>query len=223
MCFSAPASFLAATVVGAAGIGAAVRAHDRKDLPFAMIPMFFALQQSIEGLLWLTLPVAPESASSTFLTHAFLFFALVFWPLYAPLAAYLIETDPARRRWIAVCVAAGAGVAIYLVWTLSAGTHVARAGEAHIVYELQPYPPRIVGLTYIAATAGATLLASTPTVRLFGAIVLVGSLLAYVAYWEAFLSVWCFFAAAASGVILFHFEKARKMRRAAIGFETAGR
>jgi hypothetical protein len=33
---------------------------------------------------------------------------------------------------------------------------------------------------------------------------------AYVLYWEAFVSVWCFFAAAASAVILWHFELSRR-------------
>jgi hypothetical protein len=42
--------------------------------------------------------------------------------------------------------------------------------------------------------------------------VLAGSALAYVFYWEAFVSVWCFFAAAASVVILLHFERSRRAR-----------
>jgi hypothetical protein len=40
----------------------------------------------------------------------------------------------------------------------------------------------------------------------------VGSIVAYAFYWEAFLSVWCFFAAAGSVVILAHFEHARRTR-----------
>jgi hypothetical protein len=44
----------------------------------------------------------------------------------------------------------------------------------------------------------------------------VGSVISYVFYWEAFSSVWCFFAAAASAVIVFHFERVRLLRRAAI-------
>ena len=31
-------------------------------------------------------------------------------------------------------------------------------------------------------------------------------------YWEAFVSIWCFFAAAASVVILCHFEWERRQR-----------
>ena len=44
---------------------------------------------------------------------------------------------------------------------------------------------------------------------LLGVVVLVGSVVAYLLYWEAFVSVWCFFAAAASSVILFYSEQFR--------------
>ena len=50
---------------------------------------------------------------------------------------------------------------------------------------------------------------------LLGAIVLCGSLFAYFMYWEAFASVWCFFAAAGSVVILVHFERTRQVEQLA--------
>jgi len=37
-----------------------------------------------------------------------------------------------------------------------------------------------------------------------------GLVVAYAFYWEAFISVWCFFAAAASVAILCHFEWLRR-------------
>ena len=212
MCFSAPASFIASAVTGAAGLGAVVRAREKAEVPFAAIPLFFAFQQALEGLLWLNLPVAPDSRATSALTHGFLFFALVFWPLFAPWAAFLIEPDPRRRGLIRLCLALGAGVSCFLLWTIVQGTHTAAIAAGHIAYILDPYPPMGVGLAYLAATAGGTLLSSQSTVRLFGAIVLAGSLIAYFAYWEVFLSVWCFFAAAASAVILAHFEKVRRAR-----------
>jgi hypothetical protein len=47
-------------------------------------------------------------------------------------------------------------------------------------------------------------------VVVLGIIVLAGLLLAYFMYWQAFASVWCFFAAAGSVVILVHFERVRQ-------------
>jgi hypothetical protein len=39
-----------------------------------------------------------------------------------------------------------------------------------------------------------------------------GSAVAYAFYWKSFVSVWCFFAAAGSVLILLHFERSRRQR-----------
>ena len=51
MCFSTTASFVTAGVAGAIGIVSLTRANEPRELPLAATPIFFALQQSIEGLL----------------------------------------------------------------------------------------------------------------------------------------------------------------------------
>src|SRR5579863_7518144 len=110
MCFSATASFVAAGVIGGMGIAAVIRAKEPRELPLAVIPILFAVQQGIEGLLWLYLPTAPEDSTSTFLTYAFLLFAEVLWPVYAPMTAWIIEPEPRRRRLMVLCVVIGLGV-----------------------------------------------------------------------------------------------------------------
>lgn len=87
MCFSAPASFVTAGITGVIGIAALVRVRAPRELPLAAAPLLFALQQIIEGLLWLNLPLAPEGSLSAVLTFLFLFFAEAFWPLYAPIVS----------------------------------------------------------------------------------------------------------------------------------------
>ncbi len=214
MCFSAPASFVAAAVTGAAGIAAVARSSDSRELPLAAVPVFFAVQQAIEGVLWLTLPVAPDSPQASLLTDAFLLFALVFWPAFAPLVAWLIEPDQQRRRLLLVPLAIGLGVAAYLLWTLAIGDHGASVVGGHIVYENNPGAPFGVGVLYLLATAGGPALSSIRTVNLLAVLLLVGSIIAYVVYTDAFVSVWCFFAAAASAIILTHFERVRAARLA---------
>jgi hypothetical protein len=219
MCFSATASFATAAVTGATGIVATVRSVEARDMPLAAIPIFFSIQQALEGFLWLTLPVAPDGAQASLLTDAFLLFALVFWPAFAPFVAWLIDPDVFRRKLIAVPMMIGWAVAAYLLWMLVIGEHRASIVDGHIAYENNPGAPFIVGLLYLVATAGAPLLSSHAAVRALGLTVLAGSLLAYVLYTDAFVSVWCFFAAAASGVILVHFEQVRAQRRAALAGE----
>lgn len=212
MCFSANASFVTAGLTGVVGIACLIRAHGPRDVLLAATPALFALQQGVEGLLWLTLPVAPVGAASSVLTLLFLLISQVFWPVYAPLAALLAERDPGRRRLIALCLAAGVGVAAWLLWVIVGGPHGAVIRQGHIVYLTEQEPSLVVAFAYLAATGLSLVLSSRRSVAALGVLVLVGSVAAYAFYWEAFVSVWCFFAAAASLVILGHFELSHRQR-----------
>lgn len=214
MCFSATASFVTAGATAVIGIVCLVRAADRRELPLAATPLLFAGQQAVEGLLWLTLPQAPDGSVSSGLTVLFLLFAEVFWPAYAPIAAWLVETDPRRRRPIGLCVASGFGVAAWLLWGLLTRNHGAVLQDGHIVYVTGQQPSIAVGFAYLAATGVSLALSSHRTIRLLGALVLAGSVVTYLAYWEAFVSVWCFFAAGSSLVVLGHFAWSHQERTA---------
>jgi len=210
MCFSPQASFTAAAFTGAIGLVALARMQDRREVMLAAAPVIFGVQQTIEGLLWLNLPHAPHGLVSTGLAYLFLFVAEVFWPIYAPVAVLILEPDPRRRRLIWPCLAAGLGVAGYMLWTIVTRSHGAVIIDDHIVYLQDAGGPELIGLAYLAATGLPLLLSSRRAVQVLGAVVLVGLVAAYLFYWEAFISVWCFFAAAASGVILAHFEWERR-------------
>ena len=212
MCFSAQASFVTAGITGAIGIVALTRINESRELPFAATPILFAFQQSIEGLLWLNLPVTPDGSISTLLTFLYLFFTEAFWPLYAPIAIWLIESSEHRRHLIVVCMAVGAGVGAYLLYWILRHPHLATILDGHIVYVTEYGHSASVGVAYLAATGLPFLLSSKRTVVVLGAIVLAGLVAAYAFYWEAFVSVWCFFAAAASVTILCHFEWSRRRR-----------
>lgn len=190
------------------------RTQDPRDLPLASMPMFFAAQQLIEGGLWLTLPVAPESAAVSLLTHAFLSIALILWPVFSPIAALSVEPDAVRRRLMVACLALGLGVSAYFFWTVSLEPHTARIAGGQIDY-LIGRTPEIVGLLYLVATTLALLMSSQRAVVLFGALVFAGSLVTYLLYEQALISVWCFFAAAGSVVIAVHFERVRARRAVA--------
>lgn len=212
MCFSAEASFVAAGVTAAAGAAALSLTHKREDWPLAAMPLFFAVQQTAEGFLWRDLSAPSVSSSPEVWTYIFLMFALVFWPVYAPLSVVLVEPDGRRRLWMSLAVLCGISVSLYFLWSLIHNSRTASIGGAHIVYSGAPDPPIILALLYPAATCGAALLSSHQLVRTLGAILTVGGLTAYFAYWNAFTSVWCFFAAGASAMIVFQFETVRRQR-----------
>ena len=113
--------------------------------------------------------------------------------MYAPAAVWLIEPSAHRRLLMVVCLGAGAGVGTYLLWWILGHPHLATIQDYHIVYGTGYRQPDSVGVAYIAATGLPLLMSSQRTVVVLGAIVLVGLVVAYALYWEAFVSVWCFF------------------------------
>jgi hypothetical protein len=210
MCFSPTASFATAGLTAVVGFVSLSRVSKPCEIPLATTPLLFALQQALEGLLWIDLPLAPGGSLATGLTLLFLFFAEVFWPVYAPIAALLIEPSQPRRRLMLLCLAVGVAIAARFLWWILAHPHGAVILNGHIVYVTEYRFSEPVALAYLAATGLPLILSSHRIVVALGSVVLVGSAVAFVSYWEAFTSVWCFFAAAASVLILGHFELSRR-------------
>jgi hypothetical protein len=140
----------------------------------------------------------------------------VFWPIFGPYAVLLIEPEALRRRLLGGCLAIGVGVAGYSLWYGLSSSPTASIMDGHIVYSGEPGLSHAIALLYLVATGMAPLLSSHRIVSLFGTVVVLGNFVTYAFYWEAFISVWCFFAALGSAVILAHFESVRRMQRAAV-------
>jgi hypothetical protein len=179
-------------------------------LPLAAMPMIFAVQQAGEGLLWLSLDGVHLAAPAE-LAFVFLIFAYVFWPIYTPLAVLLVETQPARKRLLVLSAGVGLGLGGHLLWWLLAHPHAVSAEGRHLVYDTGYNATLPVALTYFISANFPLMLSSHRLIRRLGFVIVVGSGIAYLSYWTAFISVWCFFAAAASVMILGHFEVTRRI------------
>ena len=197
MCFSAPASFAAAAATGAVGIGVATTSAAARDRLLAGFPLAFAGQQAVEGVLWLRLGGTGDVASGP-LVWAFLLLALIAWPVLTPALAILVEPCVARRRAMMASLAAGTVVCAYLVAMMITHPYEAfvRGGSIAYVNDVN-YSPGIEAL-YALAVCPPLLLSSHRRVVLFGVAVLGGAVVAYFAFSFARVSVWCFFAGAAS-------------------------
>ncbi len=210
MCFSATASFSAGAVL--LGIGtltlrtALVSGHSnqRRDLPFAAIPLLFAIQQLIEGVIWLTFSNGATHLNAV-LTHVYSFFSHVLWPVYVPLAVVLMEPEGWRRRALIAFVVAGAAVAAYLLYVLFAFPVASRPTGQHIEYVSPHFFAAVTMTLYLLSTAVSPLLSTHRMVVVFGALALLSFGAAYAFYATWFISVWCFFAALLSAVIYLHF------------------
>lgn len=214
MCFSATASFVTAGVVSAIGLACLSKTESPREWPLAGMPILFGLHQTVEGLLWLTLPEAPDGASASLLTILFLVQAKVLWPAYAPLAALLVESQR-RKRWLMYPIlAAGTVAGAYFLRSILTGSHTAEIAAGHIVYRSDSLPPTSVSAMYMLAAFAPAALSSHVAVRLFAGIVTLGAWITYAYYWESFTSVWCYFAAAASMVVFLHFVDVKRQRLA---------
>src|SRR5215467_9107354 len=207
MCFSATASFTAAAVIGSVGVvtlRSAAAKPDHRILALAAFPLLFALQQVVEGLLWLNLTSPEPGALRGVLVHAFQGYAEVFWPTFAPLAALLIERERWRRILISICLVIGVALSVYLLVAMIGHPYQASVGEGHIVYRNDFHYPTGIEVPYVVATTLSLLLSSERDVQRLGLVIVFGFAVAYVSFHHAYISVWCFFAAIASVLVYLH-------------------
>jgi hypothetical protein len=204
MCFSATASFSAGAVLLGLGTLTLKSASRPRELPFAAIPLLFAIQQLSEGVIWLTFRYEAALLNAV-MTHVYSFFSHVLWPVYVPVAVLLIEPLGRRRRVLLAFVTAGVGVGAYLLYILVAYPVVSRPTGQHIEY-VSPHFFALAAMTlYLASTTLSPFLSTHRTVKVFGLLALVSFAMAYFFYATWFISVWCFFAALLSAVIYLHF------------------
>ncbi len=200
MCFSAGASFLASGGIAAVGAGSLHQAKKKRGLmAIALIPMLFSIQQLLEGAQWL---VDKPSFVSSALAYGFLFFAFVIWPTYCPLAVYANETDKHKKSLLLYMGAVGSFVSLVLLGVLVTQPLSVLVIDHHIVYDVFiPYALPF-GYLYGAVVVGSFLLSSHRYLRIFSVAIFISYVVSGVMYEQAFMSVWCFAAAALSILLL---------------------
>lgn len=196
MCFSAGASFTAGMVLSAIGIASIKKVQVRSQIPFAGIPLIFAIQQTFEGFLWLALTDPAYAYLEQFSTYTFLFFAQVVWPIWVPFSILILGAKEKRKTIEKILLAIGILVSLYLTYCLMTYTVQANAIGHHIAYR-QDYPDSLSkygGLLYIIATIIPPFFSAIKRMWTLGAAILISYIITTVFYEEYIVSVWCFFA-----------------------------
>lgn len=201
MCFSATASFTAGGFLLVAGVAAQKLARGPAERFYAAIPLLFAIQQLTEGVVWITFGEG-NSGVNAWATQLYSFFSHVLWPVYVPIAAWVLEPDARRRRLLAAACVAGLAIAAYLLYSMIAYPIVARPTGGHVEYDSPHFYAAVSMTLYLLATTVSLLLSTQPRVRLFGALALGSAVLAYAFFARWFISVWCLFAAILSISVL---------------------
>lgn len=226
MCFSAEASFTVAAACAAAGSFAVIKCPAPRYLPLACIPLGFALQQAVEGIVWLQLGRSPEATATGLFPAIFVFFATVFWPTWVPLAIRAEEHGPERRWTLDVLVAIGLVISLAFLSKLFTSDTVAHVADHHIRYTAQAestqtlkhwlfYRPFITGrdwilVPYVLSAVGSLFLSMLQPVRWFAALVALALFIVLVLDRNVLVSVWCFCAATGSLMIVLAIVRARR-------------
>jgi hypothetical protein len=213
MCFSATASFTAGAFLLGIGTLTLRAVRSPREFPFAAIPLLFAVQQLIEGVIWLTFS-REAPLLNVLMTYAYSFFSHVLWPIYVPLAVLLIEPPGWRRQALVAFLVAGLGVGLYLLVMLIAFPVVSRPTGQHVEYVSPHFFVAVAMTLYLLSTSVSLVLSTHRIVRLFGALALVSFGIAYAFYAVWFISVWCLFAALLSAVVYLHFVRRPSLLKA---------
>lgn len=212
MCFSATVSYSAAVILAGTGVYTfrqAGRLHPSYRA-WALVPLFFGLQQAFEGLVWQALTAGNHSEAVTF-GLGFHFFSHFLWLWWLPLSSYLVEPRKILKRVFAGCGIFGAiaGGLVYTLMLLHPEWMTVAVREHSIIYDFSaPYrsdihipitPVMLYGLIILVPL----LFSSHRLIKIFGGLVILSMALASWAFNAAFVSVWCFFAAVLSLYIVY--------------------
>jgi hypothetical protein len=219
MCFSAPASFALSGILTGVGAASIRQSSSNARRLFAAIPLLFAAQQAAEGTVWLTVGGNPESVVLRVAVYAFLGFALVVWPVWCPLALQRVERDPVRRRILTALIWFGAAVAASAAFLLSRWQPVAVVVEHSIRYDRagtsSAFRDFLVLLAYALSTIVPFLVSSAQLARTIGLAIVLSLTATALIERNALTSVWCFFAAILSVLILVAVRREEGLLRAA--------
>ncbi len=206
MCFSATGSFVVSGALTAIGSVSLARNSSKPHRLFAAIPLLFAAQQACEGVVWLTIGDASHAVVQRIAVNAFLAFALVVWPTWLPSSLAIIERDAARRRSLVVLAWFGAVVSLYAAVILLRWEPTARIAGRSLAYdyrERDDIPIHLLYLIgYVVPTVVPFFVSRASLARTLGVMLVVSLLATFIVRRDTLTSVWCFFAALLSVLVV---------------------
>lgn len=204
MCFNANASFGVGAVIGIIGIITAKKASNPSQFAFAGIPLIFAVQQFLEGFLWLALGHQDNFEKQKIATYAFIFIAQVIWPIWVPFSIMLLERDNKRKRILPVFLIIGGLSSLFGAYRVIFYDIEAQIVNNHIKYVFHDSNPILIFFSalYIIATTFSPFVSKVKGMNLLGALLLISLIISWIFFESYTVSVWCFFAAIMSSIVL---------------------
>jgi hypothetical protein len=212
MCFSPEASFTGGIIISAIGIATVKEVHKPSQLVFASIPIFFGIQQIIEGSLWLSLPYVDYFYFQKISTYLFLFMAQVLWPTLIPVSVLLMEENRNRKRILRILLVMGLSLSLYYALCLIFFNVKPQILNYHIQYN-NDFPESLALLAfivYLSVTIIPLFISGIKRTHFLGILMFLSCLITAIFFTQYLTSVWCFFAALISGVIFWILRDSKK-------------
>ena len=212
MCFSAGASFAGGVIISGIGVITVREIHKPSQLVFACIPLFFGVQQIVEGSLWLTLPDIDLINIQKIATFIFLVMAQVLWPTLIPVSVLLMEKDKKRKKMLQILLGMGITLSLYYTFCLLTYSVSPQIVGYHIQYNTEfPESLSIVAfILYLIVTITPLFISSIKRTHLLAVLMFLSCFVTAIFFTQYLTSVWCFFAALISGVIFWILRDAKK-------------
>ena len=210
MCFSAGASFAVGAGLLVPGYYTISRTVSRGMLLFACTPILFSFHQIAEGFLWLSLKNPDFASWYKPALYGYSFISQPIWPIWAPLTMWLMETDKRRKKILYYFLLFGIASFLYMFYCLITYDISAVAENGHIRYYRDfPYLNimRPINFVTIAVTPFLSTLRYT---KLLAAAMIAALIISYFFFTNYLISVWCFFAAILSLLIILVINSNRK-------------
>lgn len=205
MCFSAEVSFTASAILVVSGVVAVKKVTSKEQILFACIPFIFAMQQLAEGVLWLSYMRAEFEVFRHASAVLFLVFAQVIWPFWVPLSVLLVEKNPVRKNVIKAFLLLGGALSVYVSYCLLVYPVSGYPESHHIKYELG-FPlahSLIAAVFYFTSTVLSCVVSTAKRMTTLGLIIFTSYIFAKIFFTEYSISVWCFFAAIISIMVIY--------------------
>lgn len=215
MCFSASVSFGASALLAGTGIVALRKNESRSMLPFACTPILFSVHQLAEGFLWLSLKNPDLADWYNPSLYSYLFVSQVLWPVWVPFIVWLMEPDRIKKKWLSYFALLGGATMVYMIYSLAVSNVSAVAESGHIHFSLNFPWMELRRILYFLTTLVPLFISSLRYMKLL-AVAMFGSLiLTFIFYTYWVISVWCFFAALLSALVLLVISQNKETLRAA--------
>jgi len=212
MCFSAGASFTGGIIISAIGVVTIKKVHKPSQIVFACIPLFFGFQQIVEGVVWLTVPVPEYAGMLKIATYIFQTMALIIWPVMIPFSVLHMEKSKKKKKVLFIFLIVGAMLSLYYSYCLLFLNVTPQIRGYHVQYNTD-FPvtlTMIAFLFYLAVTITPLFVSSIKRTHLLAILMTFSCLVTAIFFKQYLTSVWCFFAALISGVILWILNDSRK-------------